>query len=83
MQLTVFMLTLATAVNGLLAGLNLDTALIELREGETVLDLGFGGGHRCAALRAPSGPTGFAYGVDMTDEIPMLLCFRAYLFSLW
>ena len=44
-------------------------ALAQLRPGDTVLDLGSGGGIdvRLSARRA--GPTGKAYGLDMTDEM--------------
>jgi arsenite methyltransferase len=45
------------------------TALIELREGETVLDLGSGGGIDVLLSARRVGPTGFVYGVDMTDEM--------------
>lgn len=45
------------------------TALIELRPGETVLDLGSGGGIDVLLSAARVGPTGFAYGLDMTDEM--------------
>src|SRR5215467_3488043 len=45
------------------------TALIELREGETVLDLGSGGGIDVLLSARRVGPTGFAYGLDMTDEM--------------
>jgi arsenite methyltransferase len=45
------------------------TATIELREGETVLDLGSGGGIDVLLSARRVGPTGFAYGVDMTDEM--------------
>ena len=45
------------------------TALIELHEGETVLDLGSGGGIDVLLSARRVGPTGFAYGVDMTDEM--------------
>ena len=45
------------------------TALIALREGETVLDLGSGGGIDVLLSAKRVGPTGFAYGVDMTDEM--------------
>ena len=41
----------------------------ELREGETVLDLGSGGGIDVLLSARRVGPTGFAYGVDMTDEM--------------
>jgi RNA polymerase sigma factor (SigZ family) len=45
------------------------TALIDLREGETVLDLGSGGGIDVLLSARRVGPSGFAYGVDMTDEM--------------
>ncbi|HEY7123545.1 MAG TPA: arsenite methyltransferase [Ktedonobacterales bacterium] len=45
------------------------TALIGLREGETVLDLGSGGGIDVLLSARRVGPTGFVYGVDMTDEM--------------
>lgn len=45
------------------------TALIDLREGETVLDLGSGGGIDVLLSAKRVGPTGFAYGLDMTDEM--------------
>src|SRR6266576_1589464 len=45
------------------------TALAELRSGETVLDLGSGGGIDVLLSAKRVGPTGFAYGLDMTDEM--------------
>lgn len=45
------------------------TALIDLREGETVLDLGSGGGIDVLLSAKRVGDTGFVYGVDMTDEM--------------
>src|SRR5881296_940847 len=45
------------------------TALAELREGETVLDLGSGGGIDVLLSGKRIGPTGKAYGLDMTDEM--------------
>lgn len=45
------------------------TALIELRPGETVLDLGSGGGIDVLLSAQRVGPTGHAYGLDMTDEM--------------
>src|SRR5579884_1411515 len=45
------------------------TALIELRAGETVLDLGSGGGLDVLLSARRVGPTGFAFGLDMTDEM--------------
>jgi SAM-dependent methyltransferase len=41
----------------------------ELRAGEKVLDLGSGGGIDVLLSARRVGPTGFAYGVDMTDEM--------------
>ena len=41
----------------------------ELREGERVLDLGSGGGLDVLLSARRVGETGFAYGVDMTDEM--------------
>src|SRR5216683_1829944 len=43
------------------------TALIDLHPGETVLDLGSGGGIDVLLSARRVGPTGFAYGLDMTD----------------
>jgi len=43
--------------------------LAELREGETVLDLGSGGGIDVLLSARRVGPTGRAYGIDMTDEM--------------
>lgn len=45
------------------------TALAELHEGETVLDLGSGGGIDVLLSARRVGTTGHAYGVDMTDEM--------------
>jgi arsenite methyltransferase len=45
------------------------TALAELREGETVLDLGSGGGIDVLLSARRVGATGRAIGVDMTDEM--------------
>ncbi len=45
------------------------TALAELHEGETVLDLGSGGGIDVLLSAQRVGPTGKAYGLDMTDEM--------------
>jgi|SRR5581483_10422261 len=45
------------------------TAVAELREGETVLDLGSGGGIDVILSARRVGPTGLAYGLDMTDEM--------------
>jgi SAM-dependent methyltransferase len=45
------------------------TALAQLAPGETVLDLGSGGGIDVLLSAKRVGPTGFAYGLDMTDEM--------------
>jgi len=45
------------------------TAVAELREGETVLDLGSGGGIDVILSARQVSPTGIAYGLDMTDEM--------------
>jgi len=45
------------------------TAVADLRPGERVLDLGSGGGIDVLLSANRVGPTGFAYGVDMTDEM--------------
>src|SRR5215467_4302627 len=45
------------------------TALAELKPGEVVLDLGSGGGIDVLLSAKRVGPTGFAYGLDMTDEM--------------
>jgi arsenite methyltransferase len=45
------------------------TALIDLEEGETVLDLGSGGGIDVLLSARRVGASGFVYGVDMTDEM--------------
>jgi SAM-dependent methyltransferase len=44
-------------------------AVAELREGETVLDLGSGGGIDVLLSAKRVGPAGKAYGLDMTDEM--------------
>ncbi len=44
-------------------------AVADLREGETVLDLGSGGGIDVILSARRVGPTGTAYGLDMTDEM--------------
>src|SRR5688500_18609070 len=45
------------------------TALIELREGQTVLDLGSGGGIDVLLSARRVGPAGKVFGLDMTDEM--------------
>jgi arsenite methyltransferase len=48
------------------------TALAQLNAGETVLDLGSGGGIDVLLSARRVGPTGKAYGLDMTDEMLLL-----------
>ncbi|MEN3342759.1 MAG: arsenite methyltransferase, partial [Actinomycetota bacterium] len=45
------------------------TAVAELREGDVVLDLGSGGGIDVILSARRVGPGGFAFGLDMTDEM--------------
>jgi arsenite methyltransferase len=45
------------------------TAVADLHEGETVLDLGSGGGGDVLVSAQRVGPSGRAYGLDMTDEM--------------
>lgn len=45
------------------------TAVADMHEGERVLDLGSGGGIDVLISARRVGPTGFVYGVDMTDEM--------------
>ena len=45
------------------------TALIELKAGQTVLDLGSGGGIDVLLSAKRVGPTGKVYGLDMTDQM--------------
>ena len=45
------------------------TALAEIRPGETVLDLGSGGGLDVLLSARRVGPTGKVYGLDMTDQM--------------
>jgi SAM-dependent methyltransferase len=58
----------ATAVEASL-GCGNPTAVAALNEGETVLDLGSGGGLDVLLSARRVGPTGKAYGLDMTDEM--------------
>jgi SAM-dependent methyltransferase len=58
----------AAAVNASL-GCGVPTAVAELRDGETVLDLGSGAGADVLISARRVGPTGRAIGLDMTDEM--------------
>src|SRR3954451_6911623 len=50
-------------------GCGVPTAVADLHEGETVLDLGSGGGADILISARRVGPTGRAIGLDMTDEM--------------
>jgi ubiquinone/menaquinone biosynthesis C-methylase UbiE len=50
-------------------GCGMPTAVADLREGETVLDLGSGAGADVLISAGRVGPAGKAYGLDMTDEM--------------
>jgi arsenite methyltransferase len=63
----------AEAVNASL-GCGNPTALTQLHPGEVVLDLGSGGGIDVLLSAKRVGPTGKAYGLDMTDEMLALAC---------
>ena len=62
---------LATLPEGAILGLGCGNpvALAELREGETVLDLGSGPGMDCLLASQRVGPEGRVIGVDMTDDM--------------
>lgn len=47
-------------------------AIAALKPGETVLDLGSGGGFDCFLARKQVGPEGLVIGVDMTPDMVML-----------
>ena len=58
------------AVGGILSlGCGNPVAIADLHEGETVLDLGSGGGLDVILSAKRVGPTGVAYGLDMTEEM--------------
>ena len=59
---------LAAAVQASL-GCGVPTAVADLHEGETVLDLGSGGGADVLISARRVGPSGKAIGLDMTDEM--------------
>ncbi len=58
--------TLAAAAS---LGCGNPTALAGLKPGEIVLDLGSGGGIDCFLAAEKVGPTGYVYGLDMTEEM--------------
>jgi len=57
------------AALGASLGCGVPTAVADLHEGETVLDLGAGGGADVLISAGRVGPTGRAIGLDMTDEM--------------
>lgn len=61
--------TVPEAIAELSLGCGNPIALAELREGETVLDLGSGAGLDCFLAAQRVGPTGRVIGVDMTPEM--------------
>ncbi|RME51467.1 MAG: methyltransferase domain-containing protein, partial [Caldilineae bacterium] len=60
---------LPETVTGASLGCGNPTAIAGLRPGETVLDLGSGGGIDCFLAARAVGPTGRVIGVDMTDSM--------------
>ena len=60
---------LPTAAVNVSLGCGNPLLVADLREGDTVLDLGSGGGIDVLLSARRVGPTGFAYGLDMTDEM--------------
>jgi arsenite methyltransferase len=56
-------------MSGMSWGCGNPTAIAALKPGEVVLDLGSGAGLDVMLAARKVGPTGFAYGVDMTDEM--------------
>ena len=60
---------LPLSVTDISLGCGNPTAIANLRPGETVLDLGSGGGIDCFLAAKVVGPTGYVIGVDMTDRM--------------
>jgi SAM-dependent methyltransferase len=60
---------LPDTVTGISLGCGDPTAIANLKPGETVLDLGSGGGIDCFIAAKKVGPTGRVIGVDMTDSM--------------
>lgn len=58
-------------VTGLSLGCGDPISIASLNEGETVLDLGSGGGIDCFLAARQVGPTGYVIGVDMTPDMLM------------
>ena len=61
--------TIPTSATDASLGCGNPTAVAELSPGETVLDLGSGGGIDVLLSARRVGPTGYVYGLDMTDEM--------------
>ncbi len=61
--------SLPASVTDVTLGCGNPTAVADLRPGETVLDLGSGGGLDVLLSARRVGPDGFVYGLDMTDEM--------------
>ena len=60
---------LPDSVTGLSLGCGDPVSLADIRAGDTVLDLGSGGGIDCFLAAKRTGPSGHVIGVDMTDEM--------------
>ncbi len=60
---------LPDSVTGISLGCGDPTAIASLKAGETVLDLGSGGGIDCFLAAKAVGPGGYVIGVDMTDNM--------------
>lgn len=60
---------LPATVTGASLGCGNPTAIANLKPGETVLDLGSGGGIDCFLAARAVGPAGYVIGVDMTDSM--------------
>ncbi|MCB9076614.1 MAG: arsenite methyltransferase [Anaerolineaceae bacterium] len=60
---------LPDTVTGISLGCGNPMAIANLKPGETVLDLGSGGGIDCFLAAKTVGPTGYVIGVDMTDSM--------------
>ena len=63
---------LPDSVTDISLGCGNPTAIASLKPGETVLDLGSGGGIDCFIAAKAVGPMGYVIGVDMTDEMLVL-----------
>lgn len=61
--------TVTPQAAGASAGCGNPVGIADVNEGETVLDLGSGGGIDCFLAAQATGPEGHVYGVDMTHEM--------------